>query len=708
MPGCAKLLLLGVLLLNAADGVLGKAFEITEVDREHWSFRPIQRPVPPKVDGSKHRVENPIDEFIAARLDEAGLMMAPPASREKLIRRVSFDLIGLPPTPAEIEFFVKDQDPNAYENLLDRLLQSLHYGERWGRHWLDLARYAETDGYELDAVRPHSWRYRDYVVRSFNEDKPYDRFVREQLAGDELWPGDPEALTATAFNLLGPDMVDSSDQVQRRFNTLNDMTDTAALTFLGLTMGCARCHDHKFEPLSQRDYFRLQAFFNPAKFQREKPIPTQAQREAHERAMAAYNAHPKLRELAALEAPVREQIYERKLAALSPEAQVAHRTPAAKRTSEESNLVLETLKHLEISEQDLTKELSSELKKKRKALQEEIRKVPKPEPLPKTMALEKGGAAKTFLLHRGDYTQPREEVAPGLPEVLSRNACGGDARTALADWIASPSNPLTGRVMVNRIWQHHFGRGLVATPSDFGTRGEKPSHPELLDWLASEFIRTGWSIKRMHKLMLLSATYRQSSDLQDETRLDRALRHDPENRLYWRMNRLRLEGEVIRDALLAISGRLDRRLGGPGVFPAIPKELFAGAAGWKSSEREVDHCRRSIYIFARRNLRFPFLEVFDAPDSNLSCAMRERSTTAPQSLTLLNSDEVLAAARLTAERIESSAKSADDRIKLGFRMVLGRTPSSPEAAIAREFLASSPLHEFCRGLFNLNGFLYVD
>jgi hypothetical protein len=346
-------------------------------------------------------------------------------------------------------------------------------------------------------------------------------------------------------------------------------------------------------------------------------------------------------------------------------------------------------------------------------LYEEVKRLPKPKPLPKAMVLANGGRpAPAFVLYRGDYNQPGTEVRPAAPEVLqaagSRDLSGDKHRTMLANWIASPTNPLTARVMVNRIWQHHFGRGIVGTPSDFGTHGQKPTHRELLDWLASEFVERGWSMKKMHKLMLMSATYRQASTATDE-KLDRSARAvDPDNRWYWRMNRLRLEGEAIRDSLLAISGQLNPAMGGPGVSPPIPKALFQGAAGWSVSKDPRDHARRSIYIFARRNLRFPFLEVFDAPDNNLSCPSRERSTTAPQSLTLLNAEEVSAAAAATAERLMKDAATTDERITRAMRLTLGRPPKPAELVLAREFLAGSPLSEFCRALFNLNDFVYVE
>jgi len=701
-------------------------FAINAADRAHWAFQPVRRPEPPAVRNAAW-VRSPLDRFILAGIEANTLTPAAPASREILIRRVTLDLIGLPPTPAEIDAFVRDPAPQAYEKLVDRLLASPHYGERWGRHWLDLARFAESDGFEHDAVRPHAWRYRDYVVRAFNTDKPYDRFIREQVAGDELYPNEPDALIATAFNLLGPDMVDSADQVQRRRNSLNDMTDTTALGFLGLTLGCARCHDHKFEPISQRDYYSLQAFFAPAKFRPDLPVPTAVERAAHEKAFAHYNEQTRelQEQIATLEAPHRAAIFARKLAKLSPEAQAAHQVPKAERSTEQENLVLETAHLVTVPPKELLAAMKKPDKERHARLQEELKPFPKPKPLPASLALQNGPPVKTHVLHRGEYNQPTAEVTPGFPEVLTGTATaagristeqpgtvadpGSNQRAALAEWIASPANPLTARVMVNRIWQHHFGRGLVASTSDFGTHGQKPTHPALLDWLAAEFVAQGWSVKAMHRLMLRSATYQQTSAISNRksapiTDYSSALIATD----YSRMNRLRLEGEVIRDSLLAISGELNPKLGGPGVYPPIPAELYEGAKGWTTNANPRDDSRRSIYIFARRNLRFPFLEVFDAPDNNLSCSVRERSTTAPQSLTLLNADEVLGAAAKTAERMTSAAGSTDARITLAYRTILGRAPSAKEFALAQAFLAHSPLRELCRALFNLNAFVYAD
>ncbi|HXG12837.1 MAG TPA: DUF1553 domain-containing protein [Gemmataceae bacterium] len=694
-------------------------YPIPPAKKNHWAWR-LTAPEPPAV-RDRSWAHNPIDLFILARLEEAGLRPAPAASREELIRRATFDLIGLPPTPEEIDAFVNDPSPHAWEKVIDRLLASPHYGERWGRHWLDLVRYADSNGYEHDEVRPDAWRYRDYVIRSFNADKPYDRFIKEQLAGDELYPDDPEALIATGFNLLGPDMTDAADQMQRRQNTLNDMTDTAALVFLGLTMACARCHDHKFEPIPQSDYYRLQAFFTPAAFRRDLVIASPDQRAAYETALKEYTAlvKPIQDEIARLEAPYRKRLYEAKLARLDDEVRAAHRTPPAERTALQKDLVEKTTRFVTVSSQEVVKALSEPDRARYQELQRQLRQHDgkRPAPLPVAMGLTDAAPTppRTFVLERGELSEPAEEVEPGFPIILLPDHRAVPAviepmgtattgrRSALARWIAAPENPLTARVMVNRLWQHHFGRGIVATASDFGVRGAKPTHPELLDWLARELIRRGWSIKQMHRLILTSATYQQSTRASAETRAQ-----DPDNRLFSRMNRQRLEGEIIRDSLLAVSGRLDRRMGGPGVFPPIPAEALVGFKGWTVSPDPRDHVRRSVYIFARRNLRFPFLEAFDLPDSNLSCPQRERSVTAPQALALLNAADVMAAAQALADRLEREAGSNEERIERAYRLTLGRRPTETERQAARAFLKDSPLSELCRALFNVNEFVYLE
>jgi len=713
-------LTLAVLLVSAGNICAADDYVIPQVKKDHWAWKPsVRRPLPAVKNAAW--IRNPIDAFILAKLEAAGLQPAAPASREQLLRRVTLDLIGLPPAPAEIDAALSDTSPDWYEKVIDRLLASPHYGERWGRHWLDVARYAESNGYEHDEVRPDAWRYRDYVIRSFNADKPYDRFIKEQIAGDELYPDDPDALIATGFNLLGPDMTDASDQAQRRQNTLDDMTDATALAFLGMTMGCARCHNHKFEPIPQRDYFRLQAFFTPAAFRRDLPVADKAQRIAYETALKEYTKliQPMQDAIIQLEGPYRKQLYDAKFAKLADEAQVAHKTPESQRTAAQKEIVDKTNRLLAITPQEILKVMSEADKAKHKTLQDQIKKfdAKKPAPLPVTMGLQDASdkPPKTFLLERGELSHPGEEVQPGYPIILSPDHKSVPARveatlpastgrrSVLAGWIAGKDNPLTARVMVNRLWQHHFGRGLVPTASDFGVRGERPTHPELLDWLATEFAVNGWSLKHLHKLMLLSATYQQSASVSLETR-----QKDPDNKLFSRMNRLRLEGEIIRDSLLSVSGRLNPRMAGRGVFPPIPAEVLRGYKGWTTSADPQDHVRRSVYIFARRNLRFPFLEAFDLPDSNLSCPKRERSTTAPQALALLNASDVMDAAKALAARLAKDATTDEERITLAYRLTLGRRPTATEMKLSREFLAQSPLSELCRALFNVNEFVYID
>jgi hypothetical protein len=693
-------------------------------ERTHWAFQPV-RAVEPPVVKQEARVRTPVDRFILMRLEAKGLEPAPAASREQFIRRVTYGLTGLPPSPEEVDAFLADAQPGAEARLVDRLLASPHYGERWARHWLDLVRYAETDGYEHDLVRPHAWRYRDYVIRSFNEDKPYDRFIREQIAGDELWPDDREARVATAFALLGPDMTDSADQMQRRLNTLNDAADTTASAFLGLTLGCARCHDHKLEPFSQRDYFSFQAFFAPAKFESNLPVPTAEEKAAHAAAQAAWESQtaPERSQLEAIEAPVRERLIAERMAKLAPEVQEAHRTPKDKRTPQQEAVAQETAAQVAVSGAEVTKALSKEDRAEQARLQAELKKVKKPAALPATMALRNpsGLPDPVHVLTRGDYLSPAEEVHPGFPVVLAKSSTPGSAgdvgnvrktnarRAALANWITSSDNTLTARVMVNRIWQHHFGRGLVRTSGDFGIQGTPPTHPELLDWLAREFMARRWSVKEMHRLIVLSAAYAQSSTASPAT-----LAADAENDLFSRQNRVRLEGEAIRDSLLAVSGRLNLKMSGPGVSPPIPEAITAVSKNWSATPDTAEHLRRSIYIFARRNLRFPFLEVFDAPDSNIPCAERGRSTTAPQALSLLNGAETTAAATALAERLlkDSPGDETDAvarRIHRAFRLVLGRPPSQTEQTSATDFLREySSLSELCRALLNLNAFVYVD
>jgi len=702
------------LFLPSLGLLIGIAVARGDDPSTHWAWKKPSRPSVPAI-----KAASPIDAFVRAKLDAVGLAFAEPASRPHLIRRVTFDLIGLPPTPEEVEAFVNDPSSNAFEKVIDRLLASPHYGERWGRHWLDLARYADTNGFEHDEIRPHAWRYRDYVIRSFNDDKPFDRFIMEQLAGDEAYPGDPAARIATGFNLLGPDMTDSADQAQRRQNTLNDMTDTASLVFLGMTVACARCHDHKFEPISQADYYRLQAFFAGAEFRTNLEVASPGERQLFEAAKREYDRLTQSfrDDIATIEQPVRMKLFEAKLAKLPAEAQAAHRTPPDQRDGGQLELVDQSAKKVAVTDAEILKALSVEQIAKLNELRLKLKAfdVSKPPAMPVAIGMvdRSGSPPKTHLLERGELANKANEVEPGFPTTLlpdskprpakvSALAQSSGRRLALAKWIASPDNPMTARVIVNRLWQHNFGRGIVPTSSDFGVRGERPTHPELLDWLACELVDGGWQLKRIHKLILLSETYCQSTLAKPQ-----AAEKDPDNKLFSRMNRLRIEGEAVRDSILAISGRLNPKMSGPGVFPPIPPEAVKGAmGGWTVSPDPKDHVRRSIYIFARRNLRFPFLEAFDQPDSNLSCPKRERSTTAPQALALLNAKEAHDAANALAERLVKEPEAT--RIGRAYQLTLSRLPTTKERERAMAFLKDSPFAELCRALINLNEFVYLD
>jgi hypothetical protein len=768
-------------VMTAACALAGDdaASILTPEKKAHWAWRTPRRPALPMVANAAW-VRNSVDAFVLAKLKAKGLHPAPPADAVTLLRRLHLDLIGLPPTPAEVDDFLYDckahggaerpvQDnapssvlsteysalavpPAVWTRQVNRLLASPHYGERWGRRWLDLARYAESNGYEHDEIRPEAWRYRDYVIRSFNANKPYDRFILEQLAGDELFEGDADARIATGFNLLGPDMVDSSNQAQRRQNTLDDMTETAGLAFLGLTIGCARCHDHKFEPILQADFFRMQAFFAPAQFRTDIPVADRETLAAFAAGQKRYQAliQPTLDALAELEGPYRAKVFEKKLTVIAEEARQAHRTPPEKRTARQQSLVDRTNRLLTVTAKEAVALMTPDDRARHESLEKTLKNFDshKPRPLPVTTGLQDaaGKLPKTRVLIRGELNHPGEEVHPAWPVVLSpehretrptiappRPETTG-RRAALAKWITDPEHPLTARVMVNRLWQHHFGKGLVATPSDFGIRGERPTHPELLDWLATEFIASGWDIKHMHRLMATSATYQQTSapfSRGSKNRGDRSpaesspkpsaasprfsepglndvMEIDPDNTLLWRMNRRRLEGEIIRDSLLAVSGRLNPKMGGPSFRPPLPAEARVSAKEWQVTADADEHMRRSVYIFARRNLRHPFLATFDLPDSNQSCAVRESSTTGPQALALLNSDDVTAAARALAGRLTKSHQAADEQIGAAFRHAFSRGPSADELEWSRELLKGAPLEELCRALLNANEFVYID
>jgi hypothetical protein len=702
---------------------------LAAADDKPWVFRAPVRPAIPAVKGEVH---NPIDAFLLAKLNAVGLSFAPKADRRTLIRRLSFDLIGLPPTPAEVDAFVADTSPDAYEKLVDRLLASPQYGERWAGFWLDLARYAETDGFKADDLRPAAWRYRDYVIRAFNEDRPYDRFLKEQIAGDELYPDDPQALIATGFNRHFPDEFNAVNLEQRRQEILNDMTDTTVQAVLGLTAGCARCHDHKFDPISQEDYYRIQAFFaayQPA----DLPAGRHDEMEHYRVELRDWEAKTAdlRKKMHDLEEPYRERFLETRKKRFPKEYQAMFERPADKRTPLEQQIAYMVGKQVIAGSDEVVKSMKPDARQHWQDLQKQMNEVahsPPPAP-PTAMTLTDVGpvAPPTHLLKRGDWRHPGKELTPGFLSALDTRpvhipdpkpgATTTGRRAELARWLASTDNPQTARVLVNRLWQGHFGRGIVATPSDFGAQGEPPTHPELLDWLAVEFMARGWSIKDMHRLMVTSAAFRQVSTGKPQAA-------DPDSRLLGRQNRRRLEGETLRDAILSVSGLLNPKSGGRSIAPELPAEL-SSTTGWRVSTDSAERNRRSIYVYAKRNQRYPLFSTFDAPDGNETCARRYATTTAPQALMLLNSKVTLDMARAFASRVR--AEVGDDPIRIidrAHRLALGRAPDADELATLCGFLerqtallkdqkrVDAPfavaVADLCHALLNLNEFLYVD
>ena len=670
-----------------------QASRFTQQQRSHWAFQPISASAVPDGSGS-----HPIDAFVSARLRGKGLVLAPKAARTALIRRATFDLHGLPPTPEEVQAFLADESPRAFAKVVDRLLASPRYGERWARHWLDLARYAESEGFKSDETRPNAWRYRDYVIDSFNRDKPYDRFVQEQIAGDELWPDSPEARIATGFNRHYPDESNAAVLMQRRQEVLLDITDTVGSVFMGLTYGCAKCHDHKFDPILQADYYRLQAFFANVTPDDEIQLLSEAERAERSRREAAWReATREIRaEIDGLLERKRAEAFETQVNRRAPATQAAFGKPAAERTMYERLLFQQHMWQMRYhNDERLANSLKDEAKERYGQLQEDLAKFDslKPPELPVGSGIRELGAQPppTHVLSLANYAAPLEEVQPGHLTLLDPRpaayspALGGRSsgrRTELARWLTAPDNPLTARVMANRLWHYHFGQGIVRTPSDFGLMGERPTHPGLLDWLAAEFARQRWSLKAMHRLIMTSATYQQES-----ARREGAAEADPLNRLLWRFPPQRLEGEVIRDSMLAVAGRLNGRVGGPSVFPALPAGAAEPRGGWDPPEQQYRQDRRSVYVFVRRNARYPMLESFDLPDTHESCARRATTTTAPQALALLNSEHTLGWAQGLAGRVLAEAGlDRNGQIRTAFRLAYSREPDAWEKDTVLTFL----------------------
>ncbi len=766
---------------------LDKGDGITEEERAFWSFQPIRRPVIPATK-PKDRARTPIDAFLVSAMAKQKLNFSPDAEKVTLLRRASFDLTGLPPTPAEVEAFLADKSPDAYEKLIDRLLDSPHYGERWGRHWLDVAGYADSDGYsDADPPRAYAYKYRDYVIRSFNDDKPFDRFLAEQLAGDELArtthgdaqaaldPQKRELLIATGFLRMGVDgsatpAVADYDAVRNQ--VMADTIKIVSTSLLGLSVGCAQCHDHRYDPIPQTDYYRLRAVFEPAYDWKNWRTPDQRlislYTEADRRKAAEVEAEAK--KLADEKETKQKQYIEEALTKhlekfappLRDQLRAAYDTPADKRTAEQKQLLADNpsvninagvLYQYNPKAADDLKAMDARIA--------DVRTNKPPEDFISVLTEPADKLPVTYRFHRGDPKQPKEAIPPGGLSVLAPagqsvelpakdpNLATSGRRLAFAGWLTRETNPLVARVLVNRVWLLHFGRGLVGTPSDFGTMGERPSHPELLDWLASDFVAQGWQLKRLHKLIMTSTAYRQASH-----RDPRRERRDPENHLYWRKPVLRLDAEAIRDAILSVSGTFNDKMFGPPVpvRPDVNGQIVVGVDKTTGDNKmpveeplNGEEFRRAVYVQVRRSRPLAMLHAFDAPVMEVNCERRQTSTVATQSLMLMNSQFILDQAARFAQRLQS--ESGDDRanqVVRAWQLAFSRSPTKLEQADALAFLsrqtdhlrtvseqaatektdgkpkdekpapAAKPMPEqqaltdLCQALLSANEFLYVD
>lgn len=673
-----------------------------EAEELSWPFSPLKRPAVPVVrDGTW--AKNPIDAFILSRLEKEGLRPSPEADRFTLLRRLTYDLTGLAPTPAERDAFLNDQAPGAYERVVDRLLASPRFGERWAQHWLDVVRYAESSGYKIDLQSADAYRYRDYVIQAFNNDLPIDRFIKQQLAGDEFEPDNPDAIVATGYLRVHPEEQNGANYREIRQDILDDITDNVGAAFLGLTVGCAKCHDHKFDPISQRDYFRLQAFFAGMLQRDDIPLGDSKMLSDFEKKITIWNQATKsIRdEMQGMLQPIGKAIFSETLVAFDDETQEALKCEPGKRTMLQEQLATLAGKQLDRRFSRMFRRLDKE----RRAHYEELKKKLedfkeiKPEPLPTAIGVVEvsGPAPATYRLSGGSYLKPKEEVKPGILEIMdpedlkiqptAANPKSAGRRAALATWLTQPDHPLTGRVFVNRLWQHYLGQGIVGTPNDFGLMGEKATHPELLDYLATELVKNGWKAKALHRMIVTSAAYRQVSLPDRNPNLTEAKKADPGNELLWHARVRRRDGESMRDISLQISGQLNERRFGPSGMPELPKGLMETRYAWYADEKVEEQNRRSIYTYARRNLQLPIFSAFDQPDRIASCPKRNITTTAPQALVLLNGEFLMQQARhLAGKLLAETSLDADRLVRKAYDTVLGRSPMPDELQAARRFL----------------------
>lgn len=717
---------------------------VQESDREHWAFQPVVRPPVPKIKNGNW-VRNPVDAFILEKLESRHWSPNPSAAPSQLQRRLAFDLTGLPPSLSEQDELSSTPTLNSaevmawFDRYVDELLARPSYGERWGRHWLDLVRYAESNGYERDGTKPHAWRYRDYVITAFNTDKPYNRFVMEQLAGDELQDASSETVIATGFCRLGPWDDEPADPKEDRFDQLDDIVNTTAQSFLGLTLACARCHNHKFEPFSALDYYRMVAIFAP--LQRPQSGRTDLDAPAGSSAQLAAQLDRDSR-LALIQNQIdvwhqtqRDAFLGTGKSRLSGEIIEAFRIAAKDRTDLQKRLVTENLSKLDREWSDqlsqCEKEPLSDLQKRLTAVRQSQPDLPRGYFFRETSA----NPPATHVLIRGKSGSPGAIAPPGFPKVLTRlqpqfalDRTGTTGRRLkLAEWLTQPAHPLTARVFVNRVWQFHFGQGLVRTPSDFGIMGVSPTHPELLDWMADWFVHdANWSVKQLHRLILTSNTYRMSKAWNTEYG-----EKDPSNALLWSFPYRRLEVEPICDSILAVSGRLNQQMYGPSMYPHIPRQVLEGHSDpsvvWPAFH-EQDASRRTVYAFIKRSLVVPMFEVLDLCDTTRSAAQRNVTSVAPQALTMMNGDFVNRQAEHFSRRLENEAgMDTTNQITLAIRLALCRPPTAQEIVILKQYLQREFQHQItvnsagsaerarhralvqlCRAIFNLNEFVYTD
>ena len=694
--------------------------QVNEITKQHWSFRPVAKPQTPDVPGNWAR--NDIDRFIFRQLQDHGLTPNSQAGPRELVRRACYDLTGLPPTPELVEAFAADPSPAAWAALVDQLLESPHYGEQWGRHWLDLVRYAETNSYERDGAKPFVWRYRDYVIQSFNSDKPYDQFITEQLAGDELPNKTPDSIVATGYYRLGRWDDEPADPELAYYDDLDDIVTTTGQTLLGLSINCARCHDHKIDPIPQKDYYSLVAFFRGVKRYGQRSgesvlessvmeIQQSEHSALHEAAIAQYERELDnvARDLSKIEDKVRPDFAGVEIDDFQDETS---RVRLIKKR--EGGL---------LTDREVNRYQS--LTQRRDKLREN-----RPSGMAQALCVKEdlAGMQPTYLLLRGNPSSPGDEVFPAFPSVLSppepeilplaEGAVSSGRRLALAKWMASPANPLTSRVIVNRLWQHHFGRGIVRTSSDFGFQGSKPTHPELLDWLAATLVEKGWSIKSMHRLIMNSAAYQMSSAGREE-----ALSKDATNDHFWRFDMRRLSAEEVRDSILWANGTLNEdRMFGPSIYTDIPAEVKAGqsqpGSGWGSSSPE-DKARRSVYIHVKRSLLDPMLESFDMADTDQTCPVRFATTQPTQALGLLNSEFILEQASIFAAMLnDDHPDMLEAQIRIALQRVTQRQPTDTEISRGVKLINTLQTDNhmtleqarkyFCLVALNLNEFIYLD